>query len=1835
MLKKIHSRALLLLLLLLSFSLSLAINAYAAEITTPEGFVFETTTGTITGYSGAGGDITIPDTIDGVAVEAIGSSAFRDITLTSVVIPDSVTYIGTTAFFNTMLTTVSLSSNVEYIGNNALNTGGMTSFQLPMKSDSDFAYWADRSDNPFANGALITEFGSEYYAVYEYTVTDQDVVVVDGVINSYYYNGSGYKGVSNPQHLIVPSVLDGQTVTSTGHYSFANQNLMGVTLPDTLIVIGDQSFISNDLAEINIPYGVETINNRAFYDCELTQVNLPDTLITIGNEAFAFNNQLSNITWSSNLEEIGDRAFVYNAFETLTFPDSLLDIGEGAFSNNDLTSITFGSQLESIGMSAFYGNTLSAVTLPNSLEYIGATAFGNEVTTYTLPMKSEPDFQYWITSEGDKYPSEHVVTDVHTSHTAIYEYTFTDADVEVVDGVIISWTYDSSRYSGWGTPKHIIVPSVLDSQTITGIGNSLFDGDYISYIDLPNAIEDIGTSAFNRNLLSEIELPSSLITIGDHAFDNGRISTLTIPSNVIFIGEYAFANGKLTSVTFPEGLSTIGINAFYNNSLSTVELPSSLSVINYAVFSMNNISSLTIPNSIDTIYGNAFSNNNITVLALPNSVKYLGEQAFKGNGMTSVTLSNTLSVIGEACFNNNSLSSVDIPNSVFSIGRLAFSDNILTSFTLPTNTHEGYVTWRDSDGNTHNNGEVVSVLYLEYEAEVNYTLTDADVVVTDGTIISYDFAGAGYFLNESPTRIIIPSILDGQNITSIGEEAFRLKELEYVSLPNGVTEIGLHAFSNNSINIVELPSSLIVIGENAFSRNALTEVTLPANLEYIGYEAFRSNELTSIVIPNKVTFIGHLAFYNNIFTMFNLSTPEGAFLYWIDISDNQYAGGAEVNVANEYTAVFATAVTGVTLNLETAEIDADGTVDLNETVSPSDATNKTVAYTSSNESAATVDSSGLVTAIAEGSTTITVTTQDGGYTDTCEITIYPNVSSVELSAETLQINVGETNDLDENVLPANARNKNVTYSSDNEAVATVDSAGLVTAHSVGSAIITVTTDDSGHTDTCTVNVVRPVTGVELSHESTIIVAGQPLQLSAEVSPSDAENTNVEYSSSDESVATVDSTGLVTAVAAGTATITVTTEDGGFTDTCEVTVVSPITDQKVAIIFGMADYVGTANDLNGPVNDAIGMKAVLEYAGYTVYTYMDYTSAQLLAKVEAVATAMPTDGTLFFGYSGHGGTGTYGACLWGSDMSPIYIDDLESALSVHTGVKEVMIDACYSGGFIAKDMPASKSFSSVDTPEGFNSLVISAFSQPQLASKTLDQGGYYVMTASSGDELSYEVTVRLTDSPFAAANLVPTEVGGDEYWIGIFDYGIHDGFGLYENTEFSTLLADANADYTLTWNELFLYSEAKVNGFVDWYNANTNPDIDRQNVQVYPLNSNHVVYTPVPVTGVTIDETLHLNIGESSQLLPVVSPANATNKDVSYVSSAPEIATVDATGLVTSVSVGYATITVTTDAGGYTDTCTVQSGYPVESVTIMPETQTVEVGDTFTLTTTISPTNATNQLVVYSSSDEDVATVDAIGMVWAHSSGTATITATTDDGGFTDTCVITVITPVAGVELSYSKYSLLVNTIVQLNAQVLPADATNQAVTYSSSDESIATVDAAGLVTSHQLGTATITVTTVDGAFTAECVITVADELIESATYIVNRDRLYYEDIPIGATVQDIIDSVSHTLGDVRVFDVNMQELTGDVYVSTGYYVQLIIDGQVADELLILIKGDINPDGILDVVDYTLIRLHILDLSYLDGIKLVAADVNQDGIIDVIDYTLVRLHILDVLPLFGE
>ena len=304
-----------------------------------------------------------------------------------------------------------------------------------------------------------------------------------------------------------------------------------------------------------------------------------------------------------------------------------------------------------------------------------------------------------------------------------------------------------------------------------------------------------------------------------------------------------------------------------------------------------------------------------------------------------------------------------------------------------------------------------------------------------------------------------------------------------------------------------------------------------------------------------------------------------------------------------------------------------------------------------------------------------------------------------------------------------------------------------------------------------------------------------------------------------------------------------------------------------------------------------------------------------------------------------------------------------------------------------------------------------------------------------------------------------------------------------------------------------------------------------------------------------------NIGTNVQLTATIQPENATNKNVTWTSSDESVCTV-VNGLVTATGEGTAIVTVTTEDGEFTATCTisVEIPHPVTGISLDKEAYTLHaIDETVQLTTTIQPDNATNKNVTWSSSDESVCMV-VDGLVTATGEGTAIITAKTEDGDFTATCVISVEIPhpVTGISLDKEGYTLhAIDETVQLTATIQPDNATNKNVTWSSSDEGVCTV-VDGLVTAKGEGTAIVTVITEDGGFTATCAISV--EIPHPVTGIsLNYDNYSLKGIGESVQLEATILPENATNKDVtwKSYNENVCIVNKGLVVGVGYGVAVV------------------------------------------------------------------------------
>lgn len=439
-----------------------------------------------------------------------------------------------------------------------------------------------------------------------------------------------------------------------------------------------------------------------------------------------------------------------------------------------------------------------------------------------------------------------------------------------------------------------------------------------------------------------------------------------------------------------------------------------------------------------------------------------------------------------------------------------------------------------------------------------------------------NYLGLAY-LNKSKITISIISTAEFKNITSIG--------LDVAASDNGKPTF--------SILVVDASGNTIAaLAENLDSKNGFAT----GGTKKWGHADFAANGVNG---------------YIKILTYAS--------------SSGKYAAIDNISVTHSAGPAGPVAVTGVTLDKTSLSIEAGQTAQLTATIQPGNADNQAVTWSSSDNNVVSVDATGKITANTKGSATITVTTADGGKTATCTVTVTEPAAPVAVTGVTLNKNnttiyTGRTETLTATIQPADATNKAVTWTSNNTGVATVNN-GVVTGVSVGSATITAKTADGGFTATCTVTVeeapiVHP-TGVSISKTSINLQVGGSETLTTTVTPADANNKNVTWSTSDATVAAVDKNGKVTGIKAGNATITATTEDGGKTATCAVTVTAgpPVPSTGLTTHY---PEVYEAKDLAGGYNGKLTVFGGREYEVYYVSRDAESNITVATTPVEKVA-----------------------------------------------------------------------------------------------------------------------------------------------------------------------------------------------------------------------------------------------------------------------------------------------------------------------------------------------------------------------------------------------------------------------------------------------------------------------------------------------------------------------------------------------------------------------------------------------------------------------------------------
>ena len=725
------------------------------------------------------------------------------------------------------------------------------------------------------------------------------------------------------------------------------------------------------------------------------------------------------------------------------------------------------------------------------------------------------------------------------------------------------------------------------------------------------------------------------------------------------------------------------------------------------------------------------------------------------------------------------------------------------------------------------------------------------------------------------------------------------------------------------------------------------------------------------------------------------------------------------------------------------------------------------------------------------------------------------VTGVTVTPNAITMWVGESDvSFTVDVQPANASNKNFTATSSAATTASV-SGSTIHASAPGSATITVKTADGGHTATVQVTVKQKVGEISLSAGKTTLKVGESTKVTASISPENATDKGITFTSSAATVATVDADGNVMATGAGSATITATAKDGKGAS-------SSITLKVEEMAAGVTLE---PNSLNLKENETAQLSASVQPT--TASQSIRYSSNN-----DAVATVSNTglvtavkEGTAIITAAANDGSGKYATCTVKVGSTPVEVP----VTGITVNPSELLLEEKE-----AKELKAT-----VEPANATNKGVIFSSSNTNVAVVSNDglvtavNNGTAIITVTSKENSSIIAKcsvkvgkpVMVTDVTVQPAELKLKTDGTYQLSVSVLPSNADERGVTFESS--NTAVATVSASGLVT---------AKGPGTAT-ITATAKDGSGKK--------ATCTVTVTQPVKGVTVSPaSVVIQKGNVQKLTASVVPANATNQELVYKSSNETVAIVSKDGIITGLNEGWATITVCSEENqAIYGTCTVKVGLPVYVTKITLDTTNVTMwaGATRQLGVSIEPANADIKTVTYGSSNPDVATVSNTGLITAKKKGTTTITVTAADGsGKSASCAVIVKQPVTGIQITPNGYTLVKGDVKQLSAVVSPADADNTGVIWASSNPNIAAVSADGRVTAVNEGSCVITATCKDNAsISASCTIVVGTP-VTSVALAPNRASMNTGEIilisasvlPTNATNKGVIWSWTSTDGGV-------------------------------------------------------------------------------------------------------
>ena len=724
----------------------------------------------------------------------------------------------------------------------------------------------------------------------------------------------------------IQTVVIEEGITHIGDTAFWRcSNLENVTIPDSVTSIGDYAFQSCvSLAEITIPENVKSIGDAAFNDCgSLASVTIPDGVENIGS-AFDRNTALHAHMGADGAKALGKAGYAFREpnrsydlkylyqneiciglsienvdsdAEDVSIPEGVTQIGARAFYNcSNLVNVSIPETVNCIAENAFGGNDcLQEIELPDNIADIKGNSFSGSQRIFYCGSDSETAFALGKAGFAFKVKGSNFQQ----------RYLFED---NVQTGLEILNVEKS-------------IETFIIEEGITVIGDEAFKQckDLVS-ITIPDSIKEIRSEAFAgcENLVNT-RVPDSVIVIGEGAFsDCCSLTSFDIPEGITSIGEKTFSGcSGLAEIVIPKGVTSIGFDAFSGcTGLYNAVIPDGVTSIGYHAFSScTSLNNVIIPDSMTSIGPGVFSGcASLTNIVIPEGVTSIGSFAFSGcSSLNNVVIPDGVTNIGSHAFYEcQSLTEIILPKSVIELGSCAF----YKCYHLEKAVMEGAIN-RIEDSTFENCRNLIeimlpdSITYIHFSAfwgcdsyPMFYCSAGSETaLVLSRNNRTFRVPGTNYeliylFEDDVQTGLEIRNVdenaenvtfIDG--ITSIGDYAFSQKNnLKEVIIPNTVTKIGNCAFewSDNLRNVV-IPDSVISIGAEAFAYcGALTSITIPESVSTIRGGTFFGSGLKNISLPESIEKIESMAF--SLDSSMSIMLPD----HISEISNNAFGYEGEV-----------------------------------------------------------------------------------------------------------------------------------------------------------------------------------------------------------------------------------------------------------------------------------------------------------------------------------------------------------------------------------------------------------------------------------------------------------------------------------------------------------------------------------------------------------------------------------------------------------------------------------------------------------------------------------------------------------------------------------------------------------------------------------------------------------------------------------------------------------------------------------------------------------------------------------------------------------------------------